>query len=46
MDMKSDRVMKDGAESVLYPAVETDLGYSQYLFSINVELLPVDHGGN
>ncbi len=46
MDMKSDRVIKDGTETVLYPAVETDLGYSQYQFSINVELLPVDQDGN
>lgn len=45
MDMKSDRVMKDGSETVIYPAAETDLGYSQYVFTLNFELLPVDGGG-
>lgn len=45
MDMKSDRVIKDGQESVIYPAAETDLGYSQYLFTLNVEILPVDTAG-
>lgn len=45
MDMKSDRVLKDGQETVIYPAVDTDLGYSQYLFSLNFEILPVDAGG-
>lgn len=42
MDMKSDRVKKDGAETVLYPAAETDLGYYQYIFSLNVQLFAVD----
>ena len=42
LDMKSDRVMKDGIETVVYPAAETDLGYSQYIFSLNVELSAVD----
>lgn len=45
MDMKSDRVKKDGHESVVYPAAETDLGYSQYIFVLNVQLLPVDDKG-
>ncbi|MCK5787089.1 MAG: hypothetical protein KAH54_11110 [Candidatus Sabulitectum sp.] len=42
MDMKSDRVRKDGVETVVYPAVATDLGYSQYIFSLNVQLFAVD----
>lgn len=46
MDMKSDRVEKDGAETVVYPAAETDLGYSQYIFSLNVQLSAVDGEGN
>jgi opacity protein-like surface antigen len=45
MDMKSDRVIKDGAETVVYPAAETDLGYSQYIFSLNVQLSAVDDRG-
>lgn len=45
MNMKSDRVLKDGSETVIYPAAETDLGYSQYTFSLNVELVPVDDTG-
>ncbi len=45
MDMKSDRVIKDGAETVVYPAVDTDLGYSQYIFSLNVHLSAVDGEG-
>ncbi len=46
MDMKSDRVKKDGIETVVYPAAETDLGYSQYIFSLNVQLSAVDGEGN
>ena len=46
MDMKSDRVMKDGSETVVYPAAETDLGYSQYVFSLNVQLSAVDQAGD
>ena len=46
MDMKSDRVDKDGVETVVYPAAETDLGYSQYMFSLNVQLTGVDREGN
>ena len=42
MDMKSDRVKKDGTETVVYPAAETDLGYSQYIFSLNVQLSAVE----
>ena len=45
MDMKSDRVEKDGQETVIYPAVDTDLGYSQYLFTLNYEIFPVDDTG-
>jgi len=45
MDMKSDRVLKDGKETVVYPAAETDLGYSQYIFSLNVQLSAVDDRG-
>ena len=45
MDMKSDRVDKDGAETIVYPAAETDLGYSQYIFSLNVQLSAVDGEG-
>ncbi|PIE52576.1 hypothetical protein CSA37_06045 [Candidatus Fermentibacteria bacterium] len=45
IDMKSDKVIKDGEESVVYPAVETDLGYSQYSFTLNVDLIPVDEAG-
>lgn len=45
MDMKSDRVDKDGQEAVIYPAAETDLGYSQYLFTLNYEIFAVDETG-
>ncbi len=45
MDMKSDRVDKDGTETVVYPSAETDLGYSQYIFSLNVQLSAVDSEG-
>ncbi len=45
IDMKSDRVMKDGVETVVYPAAETDLGYSQYIFTLNVQLSAVDDEG-
>ena len=41
IDMKSDRVIKDGVETVVYPAEETDLGYSQYIFALNVQLFAV-----
>jgi opacity protein-like surface antigen len=30
MDMKTDRAVIDGTESFVYPAAETDLGYSQF----------------
>ena len=30
MDMKTDRAVIDGVESFVYPAAETDLGYSQF----------------
>ena len=42
LDMKSDRVMEDGVETVVYPAAETDLGYSQYIFTLNVELFSIE----
>ncbi len=42
LDMKSDRVLKDGVETVVYPAAETDLGYSQYIFTLNVELFSIE----
>lgn len=42
LDMKSDRVLKDGVETILYPAIETDLGYSQYIFALDVVLFPID----
>ncbi len=42
LDMKSDRVLKDGVETVVYPAAETDLGYSQYIFTLNVELFSME----
>lgn len=42
MDLLSDRVEKDGQETIVYPAAETDLGYSQYMFTLNFEILPVD----
>lgn len=45
MDMKSDRVLKDGIETSVYPAAETDLGFSQYIFSLNVQLSAVDVPG-
>jgi len=42
LDMKSDRVLKDGIETVVYPAAETDLGYSQYIFTLNVEIFSIE----
>jgi opacity protein-like surface antigen len=45
IDMKSDRVEKDGSETVVYPAAETDLGYSQYIFTLNFQLSDVDDQG-
>jgi opacity protein-like surface antigen len=45
MDMKSDRVLKDGIETAIYPSVETDLGFSQYSFSLNVQLSSIDAEG-
>ena len=38
MDMKTDRAIIDGTESVVYPAAETDLGYSQFSLSIMISL--------
>jgi opacity protein-like surface antigen len=45
IDIRNDRVMRNGQESVVYPAAETDLGYSQYSFTLNVRLVPVDEPG-
>lgn len=42
MDMKSDRVIKDGEETVVFPAAETDLGFSQYSFTLSWDIVPVD----
>lgn len=34
MDMKTDRANIDGMQSFIYPAAETDLGYSQFSISL------------
>jgi opacity protein-like surface antigen len=38
MDMKTDRAIIDGSESFVYPAAETDLGYSQFSFLLFASL--------
>jgi len=38
MDMKTDRANIDGVQSFIYPAAETDLGYSQFSVSLLLSL--------